>query len=285
MTDAEREKLDRERVSRREFLAYSASSVALLTHGFNTSVKPSSVSNPEAATRSLLLIHLSGGNDGYNTLVPYTEKKYYSLRPSIALKGDELIKIDKRFAFNAALSELAQLYQEGVVAVFPNVGCEENLTKSHMRASRIWETASPDEQWKTRWHQRLAPESCSVSSIVIEGFDTHADQLKQQFNALRQLSIMIGRLRPQLKDTLVFVYSEFGRSLAENVTAGTDHGSSGLCLALGAAVKGGIYPHAGLPSASVSAAIDFRSLYQAIACNWLKCSVDQAYPEVNFLTT
>jgi uncharacterized protein (DUF1501 family) len=284
---------DSDSFSRREFLAFGASSVALLTHGLSKPLESPLVRNAGvSAARSLLLIHLSGGNDGYNTLVPYSEKDYYSLRPNLALHGDDLIKIDERFAFNSALSELAQLYREGVVAVFPMVGCDQSLTKSHFRASRFWETASLDEQWNSSWHERLHHASQSVSKIVIEGFDTHVDQRKQQFNSLRQLSIMLENLRPRLKNTLVFVYSEFGRSLVENSTLGTDHGSTGLSLALGEAVRGGIYPVDGelLPVAGNPKALDFRSLYESIASDWFKTSFNSKLSfnpvsQINFLNS
>ena len=269
-----------DRFSRRDFLAFSASSVALLPHGLIGTEK--NVIGADA-TRSLILIHLSGGNDGYNTLVPYADKEYYSSRPNIALRGSELIKIDQRYAFNSALSEIAQLYRNGMVAVFPKVGCEENLTKSHLRASKIWQTASPDEQWKSSWYERLTTASESISTLTIEGFDTHVAQREQQFQSLRQLSKTVSKLRPQLHNTLVFVYSEFGRSLAENSTSGTDHGSIGLCFAIGAAVKGGIYSER-----TDGSILDFRLLYDTIAGDWLKSEFDHSLERrsrCDFLTT
>jgi len=299
---------DNEALSRRQFLAYGASSVAFLAHGLNKpdlSISKNAIPTSVVA-RSLVLIHLSGGNDGFNTLVPYTEKKYYAARPNLALRGSDVIKLDDRFALNSALPELAQLYREGVVAIFPTVGCEENLTKSHLRASKIWETASPDEQWKTGWHERLRPAVGSVSKIVLDGFDTHVDQRAQHFAALRQLSLKLEKLRPQLENTVVLVYSEFGRSLEENATLGTDHGSIGLCFALGAAVKGGIYTAPTTFAENViesnsdsrsrnqsdrgCTTIDFRSLYGTIASDWFKCnpkaeSLASSSLRINFLTT
>lgn len=271
-----------DKFSRRQFLALGASSLALLPHGVSISASSQESGAFTNAARSLVLIHLSGGNDGFNTLVPYTSKEYYLLRPNIALRGDELIEIDRRFAFNSALHELAQFYREGVVALFPNVGCAESLTKSHTRATKIWQTASPDEQWKTNWHERLHTPFNSVSTVTIDGFDTHANQREQHFNSLRQLSITIENLRRQLNDTLVFVYSEFGRSRAENSMMGTDHGTNGLCIAIGAAVKGGIY------TSDSASGTDFRSIYDSIASNWLQSSFDHSLEKasnLNFLTT
>lgn len=292
--------------SRRQFLAYGASSMAL----FAPKVSEPEFSRTRASATSLLLIHLSGGNDGYNTLVPFSEKDYYRQRPNLALRKGDLIKIDERYAFNSNLSELAQLYREGVVALFPSVGCDEKLTKSHLRAARIWETASPDEKWNSSWYERLHPAIPEVSKIEMEGFDTHMNQLEQHACALRKLSLLLEKLRPQLNNTVVLVYSEFGRSLAENSTLGTDHGSTGLCLVLGASVKGGIYQDAGTQPGSLNTlpgakslntgakslntgakslntfALDFRSLYGAIASNGFKTRFDEGLhssrPQPNF---
>lgn len=273
-----------DKFSRRDFLAYSASSVAFLPHGLGKAIGVEKSIADSNAIRSLILIHLSGGNDGYNTLVPYTDKDYYSSRPNIALRGSDLIKVDRRYAFNSALSEIAQLYRDGMVAVFPGVGCEENLPKSHVRATKIWQTASPDEQWENSWHERLRTTTNSVSTLTIEGFDTHVNQREQQFKSLRQLSTTVSKLRRQLDNTLVFVYSEFGRSLAENSTSGTDHGSNGLCLAIGAAVKGGIYSEQN----GEDSILDFRSLYDTMARGWLKSDFDHSLETLSrcdFLTT
>jgi hypothetical protein len=91
--------------------------------------------------------------------------------------------------------------------------------------------------------------------VELGGFDTHADQ----GNALRGpyvglmgtldagLAALCDDLRGQglADDTLVLVYSEFGRRVDENSGHGTDHGAAGLMLALGGAVRGGIYGTAG----------------------------------------
>ncbi len=273
-------------LSRREFLTYGVSSVVLLTHGLNVSPKVGWADGKRE--RSLALIYLRGGNDGFNTVVPYTDEDYYSSRPNIALHGNELIKLDERYALNSALHELAELYHEGVVAVFPKVGCSADLTKSHMRASRSWETASPDEQLKSTWYERMRPATTSISKVVIDGFDTHVDQRDQHFDSLRQLSTSIEKLRSELDNMLVFVYSEFGRSLKENSTLGTDHGSTGVCFAVGSSVKGGIYNgNTQVSNAGLSTDLDFRSIYQAIASDWFKLSwsASETLPSVGFLTT
>lgn len=246
------------RLSRREFLAYGASSAAVLTHSFPQFANKQKSSAAAGLERSLVFVHLRGGNDSYNTLVRYTDRNYYRARPNIALSGDEIIKIDGRFALNAALEEVVDLYREGRVAVFPQVGCTESLTRSHERASRIWHTACPNEEQENDWIDCFSNKTLSVSRYVLDGFDTHRNQKEEQFKALQQLSVLLKQLQP-FANAIVLVYSEFGRSFEENDWFGTGHGSTGLCLAIGE-VRGGMY----------DSVIDFRQLYSTIARDWFK---------------
>jgi uncharacterized protein (DUF1501 family) len=273
------------KITRRNFLSCTATSAALFAQHSLVGVQPkrknaidSKRDDAALVKRKLFLIHLDGGNDGLNTLVPYTSKEYYAARPNIALRGREIVKIDKEYAFNAALREIAALYESGMVAVFPRVGCTDGLTMSHERATKIWNTAKPAEISQVSWFDSLKLDSrvSQVSSFSIAGFDTHENQKTEQFSALRKLSTMVddlikqsSRLGTQSNEkvssedghqSLIFVYSEFGRSLHENDSRGTYHGQSGLCLAIGPSVRGGIF----------GAEFDFRTLYATIAKNWLR---------------
>jgi len=73
---------------------------------------------------------------------------------------------------------------------------------------------------------------------------------------------------------LILVYSEFGRSVKENETGGTEHGGNGLTLVIGNAVRGGIY----------DAEIDFRQLYKTVAQNWFQSTKADAIANDSFAT-
>jgi len=118
---------------------------------------------PGAATagnRVLVVVQMSGGNDGLNTVVPYTDDAYHRVRPVIALDPKTVLRIDDRIGFNPALSGLAQLFHDGHVALVQAVGYPSpNL--SHFEATQIWETASPDRPqqygWIGRYLDRVYP--------------------------------------------------------------------------------------------------------------------------------
>ncbi len=106
------------------------------------------------ADRILILIELKGGNDGLNTVVPFTDSTYYSLRNTIAIPPDDVIKIDTRIGLHPELKAALPLWEKGELAIVQGVGYPSpNL--SHFRSIEIWETSSKaseylDEGWVTR---------------------------------------------------------------------------------------------------------------------------------------
>ena len=128
--------------------------------------------------------------------------------------------------------------------------------------------------------------------VQIGGFDTHSNQNVNSANAgygglMNTLSVALlafyNDLKNQglLQDTLLIQFSEFGRRITENGSAGNDHGAAGLMFALGGGVQGGLYgtaanlnPFAGNPTLEnsgndVTFETDFRSVYARILDNWL----------------
>lgn len=107
----------------------------------------------------LVVCQLSGGNDGLNTVVPYATKKYYELRPQLALSDAEVLKLNNDLGFHPVMGGLKELYDEGKVAVIQNVGYP-NPNRSHFKSMDIWQSASPDLSLKYGWigrhfdHQR-----------------------------------------------------------------------------------------------------------------------------------
>lgn len=111
--------------------------------------------------RILVVIQLSGGNDGLNTIVPKGDDLYYSNRTKLALKGNELIGINDYFAFHAQLSGLADLHHDGQLAILNSVGYP-NPDRSHFRSLDIWHSASnASEYWQTGWLGRYLDAACN----------------------------------------------------------------------------------------------------------------------------
>jgi uncharacterized protein (DUF1501 family) len=123
------------------------------------------------------------------------------------------------------------------------------------------------------------------------GYDTHSAQGAQGVGAYATLMATLGDsvgafyndLRNQglLNDTLILEFSEFGRRISENGSAGTDHGAAAVMMAIGGGVRGGLYgtaasldPAGGNPTlenngGDVRFETDFRSVYAKVLDNWL----------------
>jgi uncharacterized protein (DUF1501 family) len=95
--------------------------------------------------KRLVIIQLDGGNDGLNTIVPFRNDIYYKNRPSLAIKGNDLIKATDDIGFHSSLKPLNRLFDKGYVSIINNVGYP-NPNRSHFRSMDIWQTASHSNQ-------------------------------------------------------------------------------------------------------------------------------------------
>ena len=105
--------------------------------------------------RILVVLELSGGNDGLNTLVPYGDDAYYQQRPTIGIKPEAVRKIDDHFGFNPGLVGFERLYKDGKMAVVHGCGYE-NPSFSHFTSMAYWHTAAPNSGAEYGWLGRLA---------------------------------------------------------------------------------------------------------------------------------
>ncbi len=339
---------------------------------------------PAATYRNLVvLIELKGGNDGLNTVIPFTDPTYYALRPKLAIAREQVIALSDRVGLHPSLEPLMPLWNDRQLAVLQGVGYPEpNL--SHFRSIEIWDTASrSDEYLQDGWLSRtfaaaptpsgfaadgviigspdLGPlagggtralalsnteqfvrqarlaslegqarnnkalqhmlkvegdilqaashlsanrdfatqfpsngfgnamrtaaqvianqAGVAVVRVTLSGFDTHSAQPGTQARLLGELAAGIVSLKGALdemdkwNDTLVLTYAEFGRRPKENLSNGTDHGTSSAHFALGGRVAGGLYGEQ--PSlerlsgdGNPAFAIDFRSVYATVLERW-----------------
>ena len=365
-----------------------------------------------AASRNLVVIYLSGGNDALSTVVPYTDPFYYSRRPAIGVPAGQVLQIGSDSAGRALglhprLTGLHSIFNEGRLAVVQRAGYQ-NSSRSHFEGTDIWGSANPSSPsslgwlgryldtmpspvdpliaWNTtretpralaasdvgvpaipdaRTYSFSSPNSAAeaarersaatrmasgqtpgrshlsfvngtaqaafstldrVASVVsytstvtyptngfatalrtvagamvrgigtrvfwvsTGGFDTHSGQ-GNAGGAYANLMGTLGDgvnafytdLRNQglLNNTLILQFSEFGRRVAENGSAGTDHGAGGVMMALGGSVRGGLYgtapnlnPDPSNPTlegngADVRYETDFRAVYAKVLDSWL----------------
>jgi uncharacterized protein (DUF1501 family) len=95
--------------------------------------------------RVLVVLQLTGGNDGLNTVVPFTDENYRRLRPKLHLADARLHKLDDRVGLHPSLGGLAGLFEKEQAAVVQSVGYP-NPNRSHFESMAIWHTAPSDAQ-------------------------------------------------------------------------------------------------------------------------------------------
>jgi uncharacterized protein (DUF1501 family) len=115
--------------------------------------------------RTLVVVQLSGGNDGINTLVPYSQQAYYAARPTLALNKSDVLQLNGDVALHPGMTALQSLYKDNHVAVVQGAGYP-NPNRSHYESMTIWQTASPDESTQTGWLGRYLDSARSVDSSV-----------------------------------------------------------------------------------------------------------------------
>lgn len=159
-------------MKRREFLSGTAAGAATLWLPGGRAFAQTET----AYRRLLVLVELKGGNDGLNTVVPYADDAYYSLRPRLAVARDEVLRLDRRTGLHPAMKSLMPLWQAGELAVVQGLGYPApNL--SHFRSIEIWDTASRSEEtlsdgWLARtFAARPAPLSFAADGVVVGGND------------------------------------------------------------------------------------------------------------------
>lgn len=109
----------------------------------------------KADGKVLVILELSGGNDGLNTVVPYGDDAYYRNRPNIGLPKDKLRLIDDHFGFNPGMAGFERLYKDGKMAIVHGCGYD-NPSYSHFTSMAYWHTASPNSGDEYGWVGKLA---------------------------------------------------------------------------------------------------------------------------------
>jgi len=120
--------------------------------------------------KSLIVIQLSGGNDYLNTVVPYSDGKYYDFRPVVNIPQNKVIPIDDRYGFNPSMGPVKALWDEGKVAVINGIGYQ-NPNRSHFRSMDIWHTAEPDSIGKEGWLGRAIRDIDPLGENVLTGIN------------------------------------------------------------------------------------------------------------------
>ena len=146
-------------IKRKEFIQLgSLATASLLMPEFLKAFEKGALVPP--GNKVTVIIQLSGGNDGLNTVIPYRNDLYYSNRPKLGIQRTSSLVLTDEAGLHPSLTAFKELYDEGSMGIFNNVGYP-NPDKSHFRSMDIWQTASnSNEYWNTGWVGRYLDAQC-----------------------------------------------------------------------------------------------------------------------------
>ena len=164
-------------LNRRQFLSRAAVTGSLALSPWEVTLGDSSDNE-----RILVVVELSGGNDGLNSIVPYADDAYYHHRPTIGIKPQDLLKLDDHFGFNPGMLGFERLWRSGDLAIVHGCGYD-NPSFSHFTSMAYWHTASPNGGDEYGWMGRLADamNSTPTPNSIINVGNTQSLAVKSRF--------------------------------------------------------------------------------------------------------
>ena len=121
-----------------------------------------------AADRVLVILELAGGNDGLNTVVPYTDSIYRTMRPTIQVPAAAALDLDGRMGLNPVMTGMKSLWDAGRLAIVPGVSYP-NPNLSHFTSRDIWHTADPRLAERRGWLGRWADQTLTGTTNPLTG--------------------------------------------------------------------------------------------------------------------
>jgi uncharacterized protein (DUF1501 family) len=161
-------------MNRRDFLALTASLGATLMSSplAARAADSTAMRGAPGYDNLLILVELKGGNDGLNTVIPYADPTYYSLRPKLGIPRAQVAQLDERTGLHPSLQSMVPIWNRGELAIVQGVSYPApNL--SHFRSIEIWDTGSSSDEflrqgWLTRaFAQRAVPRGFAADGVVI----------------------------------------------------------------------------------------------------------------------
>ncbi len=153
--------------NRRDFLKAAVGAPALISLAPAVPPLLMRAARASAASRAdgptvLVVLQLSGGNDGLNTVVPVSDDQYGRHRRTLRMTASEVLKIDDDLGFHPALAGMSRMFAEGRLSVVQGVGYPGN-NRDHDGAMRDWHTARPDDNGcESGWMGRAVDAAAEV---------------------------------------------------------------------------------------------------------------------------
>ena len=143
--------------TRRQFLTRSLQGASLLALA---PAVPQFLANTARAAEAgkdtvLVVIELSGGNDGLNTVIPYADDNYHKARPTLHFTKEQVVKVNDAIGLHPGMRSLDQLLQKGELAIVQGVGYP-NPDRSHFESMDVWQSGDPKRKMRSGWIARGA---------------------------------------------------------------------------------------------------------------------------------
>ncbi len=255
----------------------------------------SAESRPE---RILVVVELSGGNDGLNTVVPFGDDEYYRVRPNLGIPASRVIPIADGYGLHPSMAGFERLYKDGMLGVVHGCGYD-NPSLSHFSSMGFWHTGVPNGGEPLGWLGRLADGAYDhdAQGNMIVNIGTRQSLAVQArrhqplvFNDPRSFRRVgsesekqaIERLRPKAPDNPALEFlaatadnavesSQFVRDAAAGYRTPVDYGI------------GGLSPQLRQVAALINAGMSTRLYYVAYQGNSFDTHVHQADPHARLL--
>src|SRR6266566_8251462 len=106
--------------------------------------------------RTLIVVQMAGGNDGLNTVIPFSDSLYHQVRPTLAIPDAQVLPLDTRLGLHPNLASLKQFWDAGHLAIVEGVGYPgQDQTLSHFKAMDIWQTLDLEGFGSQGWLGKL----------------------------------------------------------------------------------------------------------------------------------
>jgi uncharacterized protein (DUF1501 family) len=147
-------------IKRKEFIQTgSLATASLLLPKFLKAFEARNIVPP--GNKVVVILQLSGGNDGLNTVIPVRNDLYYKARPRLGIAKDKALSLTDEVGLHPALTGFKELFDDGSLGILNNVGYP-NPDRSHFRSMDIWHTASQStEYWTNGWVGRYLDAQCN----------------------------------------------------------------------------------------------------------------------------
>ena len=156
-------------MKRRTFIqsASSAAGIAIgvqAPNGWVHAMAKELASSDNTSERILVVVQLTGGNDGLNTIVPHKHDAYKKARPKLKIDSNEVIALDEELGFHPSLGALVSMLEKQRLSVIQGVGYE-NPNRSHFESMDIWHSCKPrTSRNRSGWIGRLLSDAKGVET-------------------------------------------------------------------------------------------------------------------------